>query len=348
MPIATWLRYLIGDRVAILQCAQHPQALWIGALFVLSAGLAREYDAEDLLHEPWHLLIPFAASLLTSFVLYAVAMGLLKFKGGIAPGYWSGYRSFLALFWLTAPLAWLYAIPFERFLDPLDAVLMNLGTLAIVSAWRVALMVRVLHVVMDYRIWQALFLVMLLADAEVLLALQIVPRPIWQTMGGIRLSPTDAALAEVGANIKGAAVLSALVWVIGAAETASRASPSWQAWHTEESVPVGRGLAFLAVGAVALWAAILPFTQPEQQLRYRVEQALKNGRIAEALAEMSAHNPTDFPPLWDPPPRVAYEEMNPPMNEILEAIRRQPPAAWVIEVFHEKDKALGNDYRYRD
>jgi len=60
MGIGTLLRYLIGDRKAILAIAGSRHSLWIGFLFVLSAGLAREYDGEDLLHEPWHALIPLA------------------------------------------------------------------------------------------------------------------------------------------------------------------------------------------------------------------------------------------------------------------------------------------------
>ena len=44
--------------------------MWIGLLFVLAAGVAREYDGEDLWHEPWHVLLPLGASLATSLVLY--------------------------------------------------------------------------------------------------------------------------------------------------------------------------------------------------------------------------------------------------------------------------------------
>jgi len=35
----------------------------------LLPAFAREYDGEDLLHEPWHLLLPLVASLATSFIL---------------------------------------------------------------------------------------------------------------------------------------------------------------------------------------------------------------------------------------------------------------------------------------
>src|SRR4051794_11153260 len=121
MSIGTLLRYLIGDREAILAIAGTRHSLWIGFLFVLSAGLAREYDGEDLLHEPWHALIPLAASLASSLGLFTLAYGQAVCKGESwreAPG---RYLSFLGLFWMTAPLAWLYAVPYERFLPPVEA-----------------------------------------------------------------------------------------------------------------------------------------------------------------------------------------------------------------------------------
>jgi hypothetical protein len=150
MRLGTWLRYLIGDRQAILEIAADPRAVWIGLLFVFSAALARDYDGEDLLHEPWHLLIPLAASLAASVVLFALTYGIVQLKRGqlghqgrverffaLNPGglqrkrtqglgFFSAYRSFLGLFWMTAPLAWLYAIPFERFQGPAAALRSNL------------------------------------------------------------------------------------------------------------------------------------------------------------------------------------------------------------------------------
>ena len=52
---------------------------------------------------------------------------------------------------MTAPLAWLYAIPYERFLSPVGATRANLWTLGLVAAWRVLLIIRVLVVLLSYR-----------------------------------------------------------------------------------------------------------------------------------------------------------------------------------------------------
>src|SRR5262245_18201075 len=99
MGIGTLLRYLIGDRQAILAIAGSRHSLWIGFLFVLSAGLAREYDGEDLLHEPWYAVIPLAASLASSLLLFTLAYGLAVGKGESGHEAPRRYLTFLGLFW---------------------------------------------------------------------------------------------------------------------------------------------------------------------------------------------------------------------------------------------------------
>ncbi len=148
MTIGTVLRYLIGNRTAIMDIANCPSALGVGLLLVLSAGFAREYDGEDLRAEPWHLLIPVAASLVTSFILFLLTFMKVLAQDSPPPRFFKAYGAFLALYWMTAPLAWLYAIPYERFLPDPQAVKANLWTLALVAAWRVVLMIRVVSVLM--------------------------------------------------------------------------------------------------------------------------------------------------------------------------------------------------------
>ena len=119
MTPLTILRFLFGSRDAIERIAACRQAPWIGLLLVFSAALAREYDGQDLLHEPWHLFLPLFASLATSFLLYLLLRVVGWFRSAGWNPFWSGYWSFLGLYWMTAPLAWLYAIPVERFLSAL-------------------------------------------------------------------------------------------------------------------------------------------------------------------------------------------------------------------------------------
>src|SRR5262249_61264180 len=104
------------------------------------------------------------------------------------PTFLSAPRSFLSLFWRPSPLPWFYAVPYERFLSVADAVRANLLTLALVSAWRVALMTRVVSVLMGYRVGAAFVLVMAYADAVALALLWFAPLPSITFMGGGRLS----------------------------------------------------------------------------------------------------------------------------------------------------------------
>jgi hypothetical protein len=335
MPLRTWFLFLVGNRQAILDLAASRQALALGAVFVLSAGLAREYDGQDLVHEPWHLLIPYAASLATSFLLFALLFVVARNKGWEGPGFWTGYRSFLTLFWMTAPLAWLYGIPYERFLSPLGATQANLWTLGLVAVWRVGLMIRVVSVWMGAGAAASIFLVLFFADLEALLALYVTPLPVIQVMGGVRYSPSEQLLLSTALWVGVLGIVTLPVWCIGAAEVASRFG---RPWHPPKDVPApatrpSRGLAYLAGAGLAFWAALLPFAQREQLLRWRVEKDFREGRIPSALAEMSAHAPEDFPPQWQPPPRLAYGERTPSLLDILEEIVRHPPAPWVRALF---------------
>jgi hypothetical protein len=334
MRISTLLRYLLGDRQAILAVAANRATLWLGLLFVLSAALARDYDGEDLLHEPRHLLIPFGASLAASLVLFIVAYGMAICKDAPARQFFPAYRSFLGLFWLTAPLAWLYAIPYERFLNPMQAVQANLFTLALVAVWRVALMVRILNVTMGYPLLAALCLVMTFANAVSLSLLSFLPFPITDFMAGLRLSEADSIRRSVAVLVLEGGFCTLPIWVAGALslgfvgqrywrvaklDPAKGTRPSWAMW-------------LLACSSVAGWLLVLPFTQPEQQLRRRVELLFADGRTADALAEMSAHNVTDFPPHWEPPPRF-------PTSRVLDTwdeIEKGPVPPWIRQVYLRK------------
>jgi hypothetical protein len=338
MGIRTLLGYLVGNRAAILALAAHPHAWVVGLVFVLSAGFAREYDGEDLLHDPWYLFLPLAASLVSSFLLFGVLFGvsLLYHKEG--PSFFWAYRSFLSLFWFTAPLAWLYAIPYERLLDPVSATYANLWTLAIVSAWRVALMVRVGVVLMGLSPWAALFRVVAFADGAALLALAFLPFPIIEIMGGMRLTEAEAAVRSAAQFVGCCGGVSFLIWVLLASgsgnKTCWRIPTDRRATQPKISWPL-RAAAF---ASLAVWVDILPFAQPEQQLRRRVEASFHEGCFADGLAQMSAHSPGDFPPHWDPPPRFLKGENMALVLDIWKEILGNDPAPWVSQCFLEKLK----------
>src|SRR4051794_2634223 len=103
MSVATIFQYLLGRRQAILEIASNPKALGVGALLVLSAALARNYDRASLLHEPWRLAGPFVASLAISGALFLTIYGYASWKGMLHdPGIGQAYCAFLSLYWMTA------------------------------------------------------------------------------------------------------------------------------------------------------------------------------------------------------------------------------------------------------
>jgi hypothetical protein len=344
MSVLTLLRYLIGDREAILQIASNRHALWVGFLFVISAGFAREYDGEDLLHEPWYLVLPLGASLASSFLLFTVSYGVAIAKGESWSRFLPRYLSFLGLFWLTAPQAWLYAIPYERFLSPLEATRMNLITLAVVSLWRVALMVRVLRVLFNFWYAASLCLVMLFADAVALVLLTFLPFPLIDVMGGLHLSAGQRLTQEVAVSVCLLGGCSLPLWLLGGG-ICLYLSPA--RWVSERAMPqrLQTGLIVLAFTSVLIWAAILPFTQPEQQHRREVERAYEAGDLDQALALLSSHSEDDYPPHWQPPgPRAGtFRRTFRPGREwaaVIDRVSADDVAPWVQRRYIDRVRGL--------
>lgn len=332
--VGTLLRFLLGRPDAILQIARSRSAIWVGLAFVVSAGLAREYDHEDLLREPWHLLIPAAASIGLSFVLYVAfwpGMGRLR-----RPRFWPGYRGFLTLFWMTAPLAWLYAVPYERMLSAGASVEANLLTLAFVAGWRVVLISRVIAVVTGRSFAGVMWVVLAIADVVLQATLVFAPLPILSVMGGVSLSEGDLLLAKVKVILLFFGMPALVVLVPGAfvALFAGRGSPA-----ADVSAPVSRArrsLAYWAVVSVLGWAAALPFTQPEQRRRADVERLLKNGQIPAAIDLLSSTPRNAFPPHWDPPPRVGYPDERPDLLDVMEVLVDGRGSPWVRQLYVDK------------
>lgn len=337
MTITTLWKYLFGNRQAILDMAGCRQSIWVGFLFVLSAALAREYDGADLWHEPWHLALPLAASLVTSFLLFLLVSVVARIRGCTVGPFAARYRSFLGLYWMTAPLAWWYAIPVERFLAPASATAANLWLLALVSLWRVGLMTRVIAVLFNARAWPSFFVVMFFADTVALVILRLTPLPIFQLMGGIRLSPSEQTIQATAFLVGFIGIISWPVWLIGLIVISGRRRGEWKPEFANRPATMVRpSLWGLAGGSLAGWILVLPLTQPEQRLKWRVERDLRNGRLQGAVVVLVSHERSDFPPHWDPPPRLGYGETHPRAKDVLKALAGAEIRPWVTALFSEK------------
>ncbi len=333
MRVRTLIRYLLGREEAILGVASDPGALGTGLLLVCSAAFAREYDGVSLLHEPWHLALPIVASLGSSLLLFALVRAAAWRRVTAMPAFLPAYRSLLSCYWMTAPLAWLYAIPFERFLTTVGAMQANLCCLGIVAAWRVCLMIRVVSVLWRGSGAAAGVLVLAFADAVALLALAAIPMPLIELMGGIRRSPADELLHGVRSGLFGLGCFTLPGWLLAAAFVVGHRGLPWR-WTAAPPGDRAPGwLGGLAWASVLCWTAVLPITQPEQIRAARVSSALRGNRIPEALDAMSAAGPDGFPPGWEPPPRLGWIEAGPDAPEVLESMVGRPVAPWVRALY---------------
>lgn len=297
---ATIARYLfLGDRRAIEALASSPRSIWLAAAFVFTGALARNYDTEDLMHEPWHLLGSFGMSVVVASVLYWLTW---LFAGSRFPkiSALAGWRAFLTLFWMTAPMAWLYAVPYERFLSPVGAASANVWTLVVVSLWRVMLMARAGSVLLGTPPGFQAMLTIVVSAVIMFAAALHTPIPLLAAMGGVQLTDVEQFMSGV--------TLSTLVlcfWaaVLGTPITIAlicRQWPSCSHANVSGRIQVRNSTWLLPVAAGSAFCFSLPWTQPEQRNRRLFEELFTDGEI-DAAVQLYVRESPHFPPAWESP-----------------------------------------------
>ena len=227
VSLITLVQFLFGYRSAILNLATNRSTVWLGLMFVISAGLAREYDRVNLAQQPWHLLAPLIASLATSWILFVMVYSVASHRGAEMEGFWSSYRKFLGLYWMTAPLAWFYGIPVEIFLPPEGATNANLWLLGLVSLWRVILIVRVIVVLFNAWTVNVLPIVLLFADSVILFLFAMAPRFVISFMGGVRQSQGQLTVEMVTRYAGWWGILTYPFWALGFVLVFVSTEPEW-------------------------------------------------------------------------------------------------------------------------
>jgi len=283
------LFYLFGSRCAIQKLVRCRQAFWLGALFVLLAGVCREYDQEYLGDNPIPYLLPFVVSVILCAVIRVLAVPY--FRESLNPNGLGSFRTFLTLFWLTAPCAWILAIPVEEMLDPVAALKVNLALLAVVSIWRVWLFDRVIKVLTGTHIvWPVLALGMpVFVVASVLSQLSLVG-----IMTGGSRTEEQAILLAVSRFVGVSALyLTVPAWVLYAVFW-RRAKP-YASFESARDVTYSWGIK--TVCPVLLVGAMAMAVPAQVRLRRLVhfQELVADGRPGEAVAYANQFAERQFP-----------------------------------------------------
>ena len=162
-----------------------------GIVFAWIAGLGRYWD-----HPSAHIWQYMGlGSVIYIFVLSALIWILAL---PLRPERWS-YLSVLTFVGLTSPLAWLYAIPVERFVPISTAVTANVLFLAIVAMWRVALYVYFLRVIAKLS-GAKVFVLTLLPLTGIIFALAALnlEHAVFEIMAGLETERTESEVIHDG------------------------------------------------------------------------------------------------------------------------------------------------------
>lgn len=335
MSPLTLLKYLCGSRAAIQRLASTRWSLAIGTALVLTASLARNYDGKYLPGEWESLLHGFGVSIPNAFLLFSIFWLLGLERGNPRPRFFRGYLAFLGLFWLTSPMAWLYAVPYEHFLTPLEAIQANVRTLAFVSIWRVALMARVLSVLWKMPFVPTCIVVALYGDVLIFGAASMMEAPLMDFMGGLQHSPEDAYLSGIQFSTVVFSVLASPVLLIASLVSLRWLRPAWTPLPLASERP-SRGLIAFVIAALIAWVPLLRWMQPEQRNRYHAETLIRAGQLADALNYMAERPREAFPPIWDPPPRTSYRDHAPDATAMEVALREHRGDDWAARLYFRK------------
>jgi len=251
MRIYDPLLFLFGHRGAIERIAGSYWSLVVGLVLVFTAGVARNYDHLIFTIEAEWFIGPIIASLISCSIVFLMMPRVWKNRKSKF-----SFLSFLSVYWMTAPCAWIYAIPVEYYVDILTATVWNIYFLAIVAAWRVALMIRCLCILTDMRLIWAFLSIMIPAALVAWLGCLLKGMSLIQIMGGVR-SPSQEVLAEaVRFTTHTSFFLLVIVVIIRVAlhKRQPEAYPRSLPWMSKPPFPLGAllvSLLILIVGIVA-------------------------------------------------------------------------------------------------
>jgi hypothetical protein len=324
--LSTLGRFMFGSANAIREVASNRAALWIGIVLVILTGIARNYDQNFILESPFWLFGSLIFSFFSgSFIYLVLIRGFASRRFDMKPE--NQWLSFMGVFWMTAPIAWLYAIPVERLMNSYQAALTNLSLLGIVSVWRVLLTSRAMAVLLNIPFTRAFGWVVAAASLEIIIVIFFgaffsgtFGLHIMAAMAGMRNAPEEQLLASALGKVWAGS------WVVLFLTTFALTAFKFVGIAQPLPKRVSGKAPWLACAVMAIiWIGI---AVPSQQEQHRfvihasfVDQANYRG----ALAYLARHSPSDFPParrlqpdpyeyrVWhDLPPTISLLTSNTP------------------------------------
>lgn len=231
-------------------------------------------------------------------------------------------------------MAILYAIPVEQLFAPLVATKFNITVLAIVSAWRVLLMSRILSLLYPLSFWQALYPVLLLSDSLVLFAMTQVRLPLLQIMGGVQLTAAEEFVMLARNWILTLGVASWPFWFAGIFIVHRKSQridslPEGEKHYRKTSVSLSSWvlLASFFVG-ILIGAAKM---QPLQQRAFHYRTLIEKQEYKAAVRYVSHFYEEDFPTQWDPPPKFEIADQGKSFLKALEELDAPLAPKWFRE-----------------
>lgn len=335
--------FLIGHRASVERLIHGRGALFFSAALVMTAAFAREYDAVSWWHHPGDLLAPFAASILLASILFLWMWAALASSGMKLKTPWRHYTVFLTGYWLTAPLAWLYAVPIETMTDELSAIRFNLMALSIVSIWRVLLFSRVASIQFRVPMLAVLSWILVPCMAIAFIAVINAQLSIVSLMGGIRMTESEKLVFGFQNVVAGGifyGFIPVVLFAIFQLIAVKRRELGMIACRRTRPMD-GRLWAVPVIASVTLLygAAI---HQPKFLRAERVDAMLLDGDVNAAIELMTINGPHAFPIVWDPPPIAKnHDGVIPKIDQIATALNGNDAPAWVADrLLHEADELL--------
>lgn len=334
--------FLVGRRDSIQRLIHAPWTLGLGAALVATAALAREYDAVSWLHQPQDLLGPFAASLILCAILFVFIRVCLAFGKRLPKRdmhsdtdsfvYWRDFLVVLSGYWMTAPLAWLYAFPVEIVADEETALRFNLTMLSTVSIWRVALFARFLSIRYAVSAWVTLLWVLVPCMVIAFVALFSAMMSMVSIMGGLRLTKTQLILQTYQGNLLSlitTAFLPVLIGLLVSLVVLCRRERPAQLDARRNGV-VSRAAWWLPLVVTVVLLAGAAVFQPRIYRASNVDRLLADGNVDAAIQLMAGLNPAAMPIVWDPPPHFPKgRSQKPRIVDLCESLNRLRPPAWI-------------------